>query len=321
MPYDTDKARERYRALMSLPARQPTTGDATVGDDTSFADDPDSAAAARPVNNADAPDFFGETRRVPPIPARLSLTKAGALALIGVGIAGVVFAAVAAQRGGPSETQLALVQGDMKVETQPNHADQPSDPDQPSHPDQHGGHRESLDGTKSDADTKNLSMSAEPPEHIVVSVAGHIHTPGLVTLPAGARVADAIAHAGGSQLGADTITLNLAHIVQDGDHIVVGNRDGADSAAPVVSMIMSSGEAKTSPSASGPGTPKAPTKVNINSATVEQLTALPGIGPVTGQAIVDWRTNNGSFQSVEQLRDVRGIGPAKFTQVREYLLH
>ena len=144
----------------------------------------------------------------------------------------------------------------------------------------------------------------------MVSVVGLVHTPGLVTLAPGARIADALKAAGGTTDGADTIGLNMARQVDDGEQIVVGIAPVKGQPA-VLGSSVSSGSAAPGPT----GTPSRPAKaapaavINLNTATVQQLDTLPGVGPVTAAAIVAWRDANGKFTSVDQLAEVDGIGP------------
>lgn len=147
---------------------------------------------------------------------------------------------------------------------------------------------------------------------VVVSVVGLVGQPGLVTLTPGARVADAVSAAGGPLHGADTAGLNLARHVADGEQIVVGMAVPAGQ-RPVLGS-------SAGPAASGPAPPAAPAKpvgpVDLNSATAEQLDALPGVGPVTAAAIVAWRTANGRFSSIDQLAEIDGIGTARLEKLR-----
>lgn len=152
----------------------------------------------------------------------------------------------------------------------------------------------------------------------VVSVVGLVRTPGLVTLAPGARIADALQAAGGAVDGADTIGLNMARPVGDGEQIVVG-------LAPISGRPTALGSSVASGSAPTPGTPapvsgsakpKPGQALDLNTASVEQLDALPGVGPVTAAAIVAWRQANGKFTSVDQLADVDGIGPARLEKLR-----
>ena len=126
---------------------------------------------------------------------------------------------------------------------------------------------------------------------LVVHVVGRVAHPGVVTLAAGARVADAVEAAGGLRRDADVTHVNLARPVADGEQILVPRR-GEDPPAP------------------SPGTSAAPGKVDLNVADVATLDALPGIGPVLAQRIVDHREQHGPFPDVASLSDVPGIGPA-----------
>ncbi len=157
-----------------------------------------------------------------------------------------------------------------------------------------------------------------PDRPVVVSVVGLVRTPGLVTLAPGARIADALQAAGGAVDGADTIGLNMARPLGDGEQIVVG-------LAPISGQPTALGSSVASGSAPIPGAPapvsgsvkpKAGEVLDLNTATVAQLDALPGVGPVTAAAIVAWRQANGKFTSVDQLADVDGIGPARLEKLR-----
>lgn len=140
---------------------------------------------------------------------------------------------------------------------------------------------------------------------VVVDVAGKVRRPGLVRLPAGARVDDAIRAAGGLLPGATTGLLNLAAKVSDGQQVLVGL---ASPAGPAGATGAGGG-------ATG-GTTGAGGLLDLNTATVQDLDALPGIGPVLAERIVAWRTERGRFASVDQLREVSGIGEAKYQQLK-----
>lgn len=129
---------------------------------------------------------------------------------------------------------------------------------------------------------------------VVVDVAGKVPHPGVFTLPAGSRVVDAIRRAGGARRGVDLSGLNLARVLVDGEQVLVGRTPSA--AAPA-----------GGPAASGSGG-DSNVPVNLNSATLDQLEGLPGVGPVTAQKILDWRTAHGSFTSIDELLEVPGIG-------------
>lgn len=157
---------------------------------------------------------------------------------------------------------------------------------------------------------------------VVVSVVGLVHKPGLVTLQSGARIADALEAAGGPLDGADLIGLNMARRVGDGEQIVVGIEAPPGQPATMGSSV--AGAAPASPSSGAPQTGSSKAKpgaasgpVDLNTATVEDLDTLPGVGPVTAAAIVAWRDAHGRFDSVDQLGDVDGIGPARLEKLRE----
>lgn len=161
------------------------------------------------------------------------------------------------------------------------------------------------------------SPSAGPSQPVVVSVVGLVHTPGLVTLAPGARIADALKAAGGTTDGADTIGLNMARQVGDGEQIVVGIAPVKGQPTVLGSSVSSGSAAPGAPgTASGPAKSAPAEVINLNTATVQQLDTLPGIGPVTAAAIVAWRDANGKFTSVDQLAKVDGIGPARLEKLR-----
>ena len=133
---------------------------------------------------------------------------------------------------------------------------------------------------------------------VVVAVAGRVRRPGLVQLPAGSRVADAIEAAGGVLPGTDLSFVNLARKVSDGELITIGVTP-----PPGVGAVGPGGLA------SGP--------INLNTATLAQLDTLPGVGPVLAQRILDYRAKHGRFTSVAELRQVDGVGDARFEQLRD----
>lgn len=134
---------------------------------------------------------------------------------------------------------------------------------------------------------------------VVVDVVGKVRHPGLIRLSAGARVDDAIRAAGGALPGTDLSGVNLARVLVDGEQIAVGTSGAVPPSGPAGGSGASAGAL-----------------INLNTASTEQLDALPGVGPVLAQRIVDWRTQHGRFDSVDQLRDVPGIGDAKFAEIR-----
>ncbi|TDU78266.1 ComEA family DNA-binding protein [Streptomyces sp. KS 21] len=138
---------------------------------------------------------------------------------------------------------------------------------------------------------------------IVVDVSGKVRDPGVRRLPAGSRVEDALAAAGGVRPGTDTTGLNRARVLLDGEQVVVGAPAQPAPGGP------GSGAGQGVGSAAGP--------LSLGTATVEQLDGLPGVGPVLAQHIVQFRTARGGFRSVEELRQVDGIGERRFADLRK----
>lgn len=144
---------------------------------------------------------------------------------------------------------------------------------------------------------------------VVVDVAGKVRRPGLYRLPSGSRVDDAVRAAGGALRGVDLANLNLAAPLVDGQQVAVGRPavTGGGAGPPAASSL---------PGAAGAGPAGATGPVNLNTATLDQLDALPGIGPALAQRILDYRAEHGSFSSVDQLDDVSGIGTVTFARLR-----
>jgi len=136
----------------------------------------------------------------------------------------------------------------------------------------------------------NSPVPVQGIDQIVVDVKGDVLTPGLVTLPAGARVADAIAAAGGIGPNANVTSLNLAERLSDGQMVIIGN-------------------SQSQPASSDP-------RINLNLATESELDSLPGVGPVMAGRIIAWRETNHKFHSIEELQEVPGIGPKVFANLK-----
>ncbi|OZD04696.1 hypothetical protein CH275_14225 [Rhodococcus sp. 06-235-1A] len=213
--------------------------------------------------------------------ARVDPGRPGALALAGAGVFVVLVAAFAVFRDAPTPAPappLAVVAADPM---------------------------ESEVATVPEADVE-----------LVVSVVGLVTNPGLVRLQPGSRIADALAAAGGPVEGADLMALNMAARVADGDQIVVGVVP-PQAAPPLSSTTSVEGPATAGGAQAGPEGSAPAGTVDLNAATVAELDALPGVGPVTATSIVGWRETNGRFLTVDQLAEVDGIGPGRLAKIRD----
>ena len=148
----------------------------------------------------------------------------------------------------------------------------------------------------------------DPPvaDEVVVHVAGKVRRPGVVRLPAGSRVIDAVEAAGGARPRADLTAVNLARELEDGEQVRVGLPP--DPAVDGVGPTGAGGQEAQAPSGG---------VLDLNTATASDLESLPGIGPVLAQRIVTYRDESGPFRTVEQLAEVSGIGPAVLASVAD----
>lgn len=144
---------------------------------------------------------------------------------------------------------------------------------------------------------------------IVVDIEGKVAKPGVIRLPSGARVMDALRAAGGALPGTDLAPLNQARVLNDGEQVVVGAPGGGivSGGVPPQAAPRSGGRVKARPTA----------PIHLNSATADQLQQLPGVGPALAQRILDWRSEHGQFESIGQLQEVHGLGASKFAALRD----
>ncbi|MFI5708914.1 helix-hairpin-helix domain-containing protein [Kribbella sp. NPDC051620] len=151
------------------------------------------------------------------------------------------------------------------------------------------------------------SSTPKSPVTVVVDVAGKVRRPGLVHAPAGSRVADVLAAAGGALPGVDLTTLNLARQVTDGEQIIVGAPATGPAGPP------------TPAHPAGTAATPANTPIDLNTATLAQLDSLPGVGPVLAQRILDWRNEHGRFTTTDELQEIPGVGPKKYESLKPHV--
>jgi len=140
----------------------------------------------------------------------------------------------------------------------------------------------------------------ETPVDLIINVAGKVNNPGVYQLPQGSRVIDAIKAAGNQRKGVDISDINLARLLVDGEQILVGSAKPSSGRTSVKKITTDN-------------------PLDINRATIAQLDTLPGIGPVTAQRIIDYRTKVGRINSVDELKKISGLGGAKFEEIKSLL--
>ena len=164
---------------------------------------------------------------------------------------------------------------------------------------------ESNESISQETTNENMNTNEEndkEKEKIIVHITGEVKYAGVVVLKEGARIVDAIEAAGGETDNADLNKLNLAYIVSDGDKIYVPNKNEEIGNITTVNEEINSEEQST---------------ININTASLKELMELPGIGEVTANKIIEYRTQNGKFSTIEELKNVPGIGSSKFENLKE----
>ncbi|MEG8275487.1 ComEA family DNA-binding protein [Streptomyces sp. AHA2] len=179
-----------------------------------------------------------------------------------------------------------------------------------------GGAGEADGGSAGSVAAASAGAAKAGAAEIVVDVGGKVREPGVHRLPAGSRVADALRAAGGVKPGTNTDGLNRARFLVDGEQVVVGAAGAGPGGAPYAGPAGAAGTSGTvgTGGVTGGAAPAAP--VPLNTATLDQLDTLPGVGPVLAQHIIDYRTRHGGFRSVDELREVNGIGDRRFADLR-----
>jgi competence protein ComEA len=217
--------------------------------------------------------------------AHLGAAQVGLVALVvAVGLLLSVWWLVRASGDGPGEVAPPRVNATVPAT--------PSAPDAPS-----GG-----PAPGSAPQPAQPGASAAAGDSIVVDVVGKVRRPGIAVLPVGSRVVDAVEAAGGVRRGVDPATVNRARLLTDGEQVVVGGPAGGQGAGPPAA-------------APGPSTGL----VNLNTADQAALETLPGVGPVTAKAILEWRAEHGAFTAVEELLEVSGIGDATLAEIAPHV--
>lgn len=163
---------------------------------------------------------------------------------------------------------------------------------------------------------ENSNETVEENNTIVVHITGEVNYPGVVVLKEGARVVDAIEAGGGETDGADLSSLNLAYMLSDGEKIYVPNKEETSRESQEREYITSAKD-NSEQSENGAKSTGTNFKININTAKQEELTQITGVGESTAKKIIEYRTQNGKFKSIEDIKNIPGIGDSKFNAMKE----
>ena len=167
----------------------------------------------------------------------------------------------------------------------------------------------------------NIINEKQSYETIVVHITGEVKKEGVIYLEKGARIIDAIKEAGGETKQADLSQVNLAYELQDGQKLYIPNKNEKISEYIIEESGQSVGESKSSAGLSGNKEDNSENiKVNINTATLEELDNLPGIGPAIAEKIIEYREENGNFKTIEDIQNVKGIGESKYNDIKEKII-
>ena len=176
-----------------------------------------------------------------------------------------------------------------------------------------GKKNENIDNGK---DENSQSNATQQQNVIMVHITGEVRKTGILTLPEGARIADAVEAAGGETKEADLNAINLAYVLQDGQKIYIPNKNEEQEEKAYITTENGNNIVSQPDNSSKGGS----TKVNINEASQSELETLPGIGPSIASRIIEYREQNGKFSKIEDLQNVKGIGDAKFANIKDYVV-
>ena len=157
-------------------------------------------------------------------------------------------------------------------------------------------------------------------EKIVVHITGAVNKEGIVELQEGARIADAIEKAGGTKENADIKNINLATILEDGVKVHIPTVEETQANNENINVENNASSQINTGTKEAASNTKTQGKININTATKEELDTLPGIGPSTAAKIIDYRKENGKFKNIEEIKEVSGIGDAKYEKIKELII-
>ncbi|GAA1484822.1 ComEA family DNA-binding protein [Brachybacterium fresconis] len=277
--------------------------------------------ARRDHTGDDHADGDRPRRRALPAPSPSALVGIAVLVLIAVGVIHLSGAGSAV----PLTTEAVTVQETTVAESAESAENAENAENAGNQGGSGGGASDGGDGpdhvttAQSTASPNGSAAASSSPAELVVHVSGAVSSPGVVRLPAGSRVDDALRAAGGPDEDAELSAVNLARPVDDGEQIYVprpGEEPPASARDPGGAESAESAAGAASGSGAGDGAEDAGAPIDLNTADATELEALPGVGPAIAQRIVEHREKNGPFASVDALLEVSGIGPATLEEIR-----